>query len=107
MLQQKKRPVRFVLCCEPYYVTGSYEISADIPFIASNVMGEFSTNYAEVVPYAPNYDVHSMLAYMDDEAVKQQYISKYGDEYGPQIMDAFGMLDAMASYGGTSPKVDF
>ncbi len=109
-----------------YIPTGSYEISADIPFIASNVMGEFSTNYAEVVPYAPNYDVHMMLAYMDDETVKQQYISKWGEEYGPQIMEAFaaaypnhplkdglylndryggfgafGMLDAMASYGGT------
>jgi len=109
-----------------YIPTGSYEISADIPFIASNVMGEFSTNYAEVVPYAPNYDVHNMLAYMDDEMAAEQYISKWGEDFGPQIMEAFaaaypnhpikdglylndrysgfgafGMLDAMASYGGT------
>ncbi|MBQ9031614.1 MAG: carboxylesterase/lipase family protein [Parasporobacterium sp.] len=109
-----------------YIPTGTYEISADIPFIASNVLGEFSTNYAEVVPYSPNYDVHNMLAYMDDEAVAAQYVSKWGEDYGPQIMEAFaaaypnhpmkdglylndryngfgafGMLDAMASYGGT------
>ena len=109
-----------------YIPTGTYEISADIPFIASNVLGEFSTNYAEVVPYTPNFDVHNMLAYMDDDMVAAQYLSKYGDEYGPQIMEAFaaaypnhplkdglylnnrysgfgafGMLDAMVSYGGT------
>ena len=110
-----------------YIPTGTYEISADIPFIASNVMGEFSTNYAEVVPYAPNYDVHMMLAYMDDEMVKEQYVSKYSEEFAEDIMAAFqeaypthplkdglylnnrhgaGMsalplCDAMAGYGGT------
>ena len=111
-----------------YIPDGTYEISADIPFIASNVLGEFSTNYAEVVPYTPNADVYYMLAYMDDEMAAAQYISKYGEEFGPQIMEAFveaypnhplkdglylndrygqGMgaiklCDAMASYGGTT-----
>lgn len=110
-----------------YIPTGTYEISADIPFIASNVMGEFSTNYAEVVPFTPNYDVHNMLAFMDDAAAEQQYIDKYTEEFAPAIMEAFmeaypnhplkdglylndryngGMsalplCDAMAEYGGT------
>ncbi|MCF0230115.1 MAG: carboxylesterase family protein, partial [Parasporobacterium sp.] len=111
-----------------YIPTGTYEMSADIPFIASNVLGEFTTNYAEVVPYAPSQDVANMLQYMDDEMAAAQYISKYGEELGPQIMAAFqeaypnhplkdglylnnrygaGMTaiplcDAMISYGGTA-----
>lgn len=109
-----------------YIPDGTYEISADIPFLASNVMGEFSTNYAEVVPYAQNYDMYLALSTMDDEAAQAQYISKYTEEYAPEIIEAFqtaypthplkdglylndryngfgafGMLDAMASYGGT------
>ena len=110
-----------------YIPTGTYEISSDIPFIASNVLGEFSTNYAEVVPFAPTADVAMMLAYMDDEMAAEQYNSKYGEEFGPQIMEAFAkaypnhpikdglylndryagfsalpLCDAMVSYGGTA-----
>ena len=111
-----------------YIPTGIYDISADIPFIASNVLGEFSTNYAEVVPYAPNADVSNMLAYMDDEMAAAQYNSKYGEEFGPQILECFKQIypnhpikdglylndrygqgmgaiklcDAMVDYGGTT-----
>lgn len=110
-----------------YIPTGNFEISADIPFIASNVMGEMSTNYAEVVPFVPNYDRYLYLSTMDDDAVAAEYNSKFGEELGPQILDAFkvaypthpikdglylndrygaGMsalplCDAMVSYGGT------
>ena len=109
-----------------YIPTGTYEMSADIPFLASNVMGEFSTNYAAVVPYTPNEMVHNILAYMTDEDAEAEIISTYGEEYGPQIIEAFKeaypthplkdalylnnrygsfsalpLLDAMASYGGT------
>ena len=109
-----------------YIPTGTYEISADIPFIASNVMGEFSTNYAAVVPYAANEYVHNMLAYMTDEEAVAQYESTYEEGYAEKIMEAFQeaypthplkdglylnnrygsfsalpLLDAMASYGGT------
>ena len=110
-----------------YIPTGTYEISADIPFIVSNVLGEMSTNYAEVVPFAANYDAYLRLANMTDEEAIAEYNSKYGDEYGPQILEAFkaaypnhpikdglylnnrygggmsglAMCDAMVSYGGT------
>ena len=110
-----------------YIPTGTFEISADIPFIASNVMGEMSTNYAEVIPFVPNFDTYMYLANMTDEEAAAEYNKKYTDEFGPQILEAFkaaypthpikdglylnnrygaGMsalrlCDAMASYGGT------
>lgn len=111
--------------------TGNYEISKDIPFIASNVLGEFSTNYAEVVPFSfteENYYA-KQINDMTEEQVLAAYVAKYGEEFGPRIMAAFqeaypthkaaeglylnirrspaGMtaiplVNAMVSYGGTT-----
>ena len=68
-----------------------YEVlSKDIPMITSNVLGEFSTNYANV-PYSfseENY-TRQILDQQTDEMVMDSVVAKWGEEYGPQILDAF------------------
>lgn len=111
--------------------TGNFEMSKDIPFIASNVLGEFSTNYAEVVPFSMTEENHKakLINDMSEEQALALYVAKYGEAYGSKIMEAFkaaypthhpaeglyinvrhGMsfmsaiplVEAMSAYGGTA-----
>ena len=69
----------------------NYEVTSnDIPFLTSNVLGEFSTNYANV-PYSfseENY-TRQLLDQQTDEMVMESVVAKWGEEYGPKILDAF------------------
>ncbi len=68
-----------------YYVT-----SKDIPMITSNVLGEFSTNYANI-PYSfteENY-TRQILDEQTEDMVMESVIAKWGEEYGPKILEAF------------------
>lgn len=71
--------------------TGNYEMSSNIPLLASNVLGEFSTNYAEVVPFSMTEENHKnkLIELMPQEDVLEAYNEKYGEEYGKRVMDAF------------------
>ena len=68
-----------------------YEVtSKDVPLLTSNVLGEFSTNYANV-PYSfseENY-TRQILDQQTEEMVLESVVAKWGEEYGPKILDAF------------------
>ena len=70
---------------------GNYEeTSKDIPFMTSNVLGEFSTNYANV-PYSGTEENYTslILSEQTEEQIEEAVIAKWGDEYGPKILQAF------------------
>ncbi len=69
---------------------GTFEISKDIPLMTSNVLGEFSTNYANI-PFAFTEENYQRLSFDNQtaETVLQSCIDKWGEEYGPKILDAF------------------
>ncbi|MCF0230009.1 MAG: hypothetical protein HUJ76_10010, partial [Parasporobacterium sp.] len=107
-----------------YITTGTFDISADIPLIASNVLGEFSTNYS-IVPYSADKETFYADSNITDEDAVQRATEKFGEEYAPQIIEAFKsaypnhplrdvlylgnrlnnsmikIANAMLSYGGT------
>lgn len=68
---------------------GEYEV-AGIPVMCSNVLGEFSTNYANV-PYSFTEENYNALNFENqtEESVLGSCIAKWGDEYGPKILEAF------------------
>ena len=110
-----------------YYPDGTYAMSSDIPYMAGNVFGEFSTNMSGVV-FSSDEDSYytNKLDSMTEGQIKARYNIKYGD-YADAIMEAFQaaypshnvadglyinnrhsffsalpLADAMDSYGGTA-----
>ncbi len=112
-----------------YIPTGTYEMSKDIPLLASNVLGEFTTNIGnQIFATATKELIESNdLSMMTEESVLASLTEKYGDaDVAAQIIDAFkeaypghnvgevlyinnretgmsvmGLCEAMESYGGT------
>lgn len=71
------------------YPDGTYALSKDISFLCGNVLGEFSTNFGNIVFCSSQQAYEAgIIANMTKEQVITAYEEKYGD-YADDIMTAF------------------
>lgn len=79
-----------------FYPTGTFEMSANIPFMTGTTFGETASNYMQMVTNSQgsmaspeSWAWWNLTNKSTDEEIFEAYAYKFGEEYAQQIIDAF------------------